>query len=190
MNTERQGFSPEAEGVRKTEVEPGESLEKVPEKISATEAVIFAGLLGLKAYVFYDSKREEIRRVVDETKQDLQAQPVAAKEIVGGLIAQLGSLVLEHQREQQEQKLRIRQKFLSSLQKIAIERNQLDLLKDYEALQGEAIQEYLRKPREKAKISGEEKAEFKALMDPVDSAKQQAKDKVMSFINGLLNSSR
>lgn len=39
---------------------------------------------------------------------------------------QFGSLALEYQREQQEQKLRIKQKFLSSLQKITSERNQMD----------------------------------------------------------------
>lgn len=183
--TPEQKESPEKEK-EETAVTP----EQAEKKITTAEAVIFAGLLGLKAYLIYDNKREKVKKAVDETKQDIQAQPVAAKEIVGGLLMQFGSLALEYQREQQEQKLRIKQKFLSSLQKITTEKNQLDLLRDYETLQNEAIQESLRKPLEKMGITEEEKIELKASMDPIAKAKQQAKSRSMSFINNLLDSSR
>src|SRR3989344_9209612 len=75
--------------------------EQAERKISTTEAIVFAGLLGLKAYVIFDNKREKVKKAVDEAKQDFQTQPVAAKEIAGGLLMQLGSLALESQHEPQ-----------------------------------------------------------------------------------------
>ncbi len=182
---------PETESKEKREDEIQKSPE-YPEKkeISTAEAVVFAGLLGLKAYVIYDNKREKVKKAIDEAKQDFQTQPVAIKEIAAGLVMQLGSLALEYQREQQEQKLRIKQKVLSSLQKLATEKNQLDFLGDYETLQSEAIQESLRKPFEGVGMTEEEKVKLKVSMDPIAKAKQQAKSKVADFISSLIDSSR
>ena len=188
-------FNPDEERNSKTNPKEtdGEVL-KTPEstekKVSATEIAVFAGLLGLKAYMIFDNKRKEIQGAVSEAKQDFQTQPTAAKEIAGGLLMQLGSLALEYQREQQEEKLKIKQKFLSSLQKITTEANQLDLLKDYERLQNEVIQESLRKPTERMSLAEEEENEFKATIDPITKARQQAKSRVTSFIDNLTDLSR
>ncbi|MEK7564870.1 MAG: hypothetical protein AAB394_02965 [Patescibacteria group bacterium] len=174
----------------------GEKDEKVKkpeanrEKITTTEIALFAGLLGLKAYVIYDNKRKEVQEAVNEAKKDFQTQPASVKEIAGGLLMRFGSLALEYQRERQEEKLKIKQKVLSSLQKIATEEERIDLLRDYEKLQNETINESLRSPRERAEMTEEEKTEIKTSIDPLAQAKQQAKQEVADFVKGLLGISR
>ena len=82
------------------------------------------------------------------------------------------------------------QKVLSSLQKIATEEERIDLLRDYEKLQNETINESLRSPRERAEMTEEEKTEIKTSIDPLAQAKQQAKQEVADFVKGLLGISR
>lgn len=185
-------FHPEEENQKienpeKIQTEPPESTETkpVPEKVGFVEAAMFVGLLGLKAYLVYDDKKEKLHKAVDAAKNDFQNQPGLTKEIAGGLVAEIGSLVLEYQREQREQKLIIKQKFLSSLQKLATERNQIDLLKDYETLQGEVIQESLTRPQKRTGLTEEEKNTHKLSADPIEKARQEARDKFKSFIKNL-----
>ena len=140
--------------------------------------------------MIYDNKRKEVQEAVNEAKKDFQTQPASVKEIAGGLLMRFGSLALEYQRERQEEKLKIKQKVLSSLQKIATEEERIDLLRDYEKLQNETINESLRSPRERAEMTEEEKTEIKTSIDPLAQAKQQAKQEVADFVKGLLGISR
>lgn len=154
--------------------------------MSFGDAVVFAGLIGLKAWLFYETNKPELQKITSEDKQDFLEQPAAVKEIAGSVAVQIGSLVLENQRKQLEQRLEIRQKFLNSIERITTAKHELELLVDYEMLQGETMREAFKKPQERMGLSKEGRAKFKSTMDPRERAKQRAKKKVGGFISNLI----
>jgi hypothetical protein len=169
---------------------PEMSPEGKPEKVSGAEALLGTLILGMKVKRFFDSKGAEMGRVFDEAATDFKSQPTALREIIGNSVASFGSLVMEHQREQKEKKLQIKQKLLNSLQKMAAQRDQLDMLDDYERLQEEEIVSASQSgaERERAGIGEKERGDYKS---SVDSAQKKKKDgaraQVGSFVSGLMS---
>lgn len=157
------------------------------EEISGAEILVGALLIGMKVKHFFDNKGSEIGKVFDEAKEDFKTQPTTYKEIIGRSILSFGSLVLEHEREQKEQRLEIKQKFLDSMHNIAAQQNQLEILDDYEKLQREAIVETAKSPRKRIGMSEEEKTKTRASIDMAGKTRnEEAKKQVEDFISGLL----
>ncbi|MCX6719437.1 MAG: hypothetical protein NTZ38_03635 [Candidatus Taylorbacteria bacterium] len=189
MNSERLKFPTEEdkpESGSEAISSPEESHEN-QETMGGVEAIVGTLILGMKIKRFFDSKGSEMGKVFDEAKEDFKSQPTALKEIMSNSIASFGSLVLEHQREQKEQKLKIKQKFLDSLQRINAQRDQLDVLDNFEKLQEEAITETANMPHEKVNASSESKRNFKSSIEnSAQAKKEKAKSEVEMFVNGLL----
>ena len=114
------------------------------------------------------------------------------KEVVGNAINSIESLVLNDLIEHQKQRLGIRQKFFNSLNTLAVQRDQIDLLRDYEELQKEATTEVLDResvPREKANIAEDEKARVKSLLSS-DTTGKTAEEKARMLVDAILGKYR
>lgn len=186
MNSERYKFGEEGPEPNKPNPEEGGFSEQ-KEKLTGADAVVGTLMLGLKIKSFFDKKGAEMEKVFDEVKSDLKSQPSSLKDILSNSIASFSSLALEHEREQKEQKLKIKQKFLDSLQKIDAQLGQLDVLTDFEKIQNETIQDTKSTPHKKVDISEEEKRGFRSTMD---ASAQEKRDKALrdagAFVGGLL----
>lgn len=185
---ERVKNAEKTESMEKVESETKKSVETSPEKISTAETVVGAVLFGMKVKHFLDNKGPEIKGVVEEAKKDIQIQPTEIKPIIGNSILRLGSLLLDHAREQKEQKLEIRQKFINLMREVVAKGNQLEMLNDYERLQQETAAETLKSPVKITGLSEEEKTRLREKARTADEIRnKEARKKFEEFINNLPN---
>lgn len=165
-----------------------EKPENKKEQISTTEAILGAVALGIRTKLFLDEKGIELRNVVDGAKKDILSEPTEVKPIIGRSIADVGSLIIDHLREEKERKLAVRQSFANSLDKLAAKIDQFKILKDFEEIQKESITETTKRPRKPLGLSEEEKAKIRERIEEArNNIANTGKNEFYKFLGGLLN---
>ena len=197
MDIPRYRFNPEekklqkiedkAEEVEKVGIESEKSVETGPEKISTAEFILGAVALGIRAKLFLDDKGAEVRGVIEEAKKDILTEPTEAKPVFGRSIADIGSLIVDHIREEKERKLTIRQSFVDSVNGLTGKLNQLKMVEDFEEIQRQDIAKTVRTPIKVDGLSEEEKTKLREKIEVSKTNKEKhRKESLFSFVNGLL----
>jgi len=89
---------------------PYRAAERSPDRDTSLEDLVVLAAFGLKGWEFWNSKKEDIKAIGEEAITDLIKQPGEVTAILESSIVALEETVLDHQIEQLEERLGIRDK--------------------------------------------------------------------------------